>query len=189
VYSRLENSHAEFGAAEPYKFFFWQASFIVLMTGLLSPALSATECISFQDARQHIGATRCVTGKVLRVEEGDKGVTYLDFCEDYRVCPFTVVVFRSDLSHVGDVRRLSGKTIEIHGDLKEYDGRAEIILSRPRQLAGDAALIPPLPKTYDVERKGRYSAGKFSRPKTSRKTAPKRQSKPVGIEDPSDAQN
>ncbi|PYX98227.1 MAG: hypothetical protein DMG71_01010 [Acidobacteria bacterium] len=166
-----------------------KAFFLLLMTALISQVLSATECIPFQEARQHIGATRCVTGKVVRVEEGDKGVTYLDFCEDYRVCPFTVVVFRSDLGHVGDVRQLSGKTVEIHGELKEYDGRAEIVLSRPKQLTGDAALIPPLPKTYDVERKGHYSAGKSSRPKASRKTRQKRQSQPVGIEDPSDAQN
>ena len=189
MYSSLEDSQANFAAAEDYVFSYGKAFFILLMTALLSPALSATECIPFQDARQHIGATRCVTGRVMRVEEGDQGVTYLDFCEDYRVCPFTVVVFRSDLSHVGDVRQLSGKTVEIHGELKEYDGRAEIILSRPRQLTGDAALIPPLPKTYDVERKGHYSAGKHSRPTRARKTRQKRQSKPVGIEDQSDAQN
>lgn len=156
---------------------------------LLFSALSLPECIPFQEARQHIGAISCVTGKVVRVEEGDKGVTYLDFCEDYRLCPFTVVVFRSDLKSVGDVWQLAGKNLEIHGDVKEYDGRAEIILSRHKQLAGQAALIPPLPKTYDVERKGHYSAGKFSRPKKAKKTTPKRQTQPMSIEDPSDVTN
>ena len=55
----------------------------------------------FWEAKKHISETRCVSGKVLRVKEGNRGVTFLDFCEDYLVCPFTVVVFPSDLKHVG----------------------------------------------------------------------------------------
>jgi len=80
----------------------------------------------FWEAKKHISETRCVSGKVLRVKEGNRGVTFLDFCEDYLVCPFTVVVFPSDLKHVGDLRQLQGKMVEIHGPVKEYDGRAEI---------------------------------------------------------------
>jgi hypothetical protein len=163
--------------------------FLAILSALLC-SLASSECIPFQDAKQHIGATRCVTGKVLRVEQGDRGVTYLDFCEDYRLCPFTVVVFRSDLKSVGDVRQLTGKNVEIHGDVKEYDGRAEIILTRSKQLGGDAALIPPLPKNFDVERRGHYSAGSPRRPTAAkRKTTRKRQSAPMSIEDPSDAEN
>jgi len=70
-------------------------------------------------------------------------VTYLNFCEDDRICPFTKVVFPSDLKHVGDVRELKDKLIEVHGDVKQYDGHAEIILSRPQQLRGEASRIPP----------------------------------------------
>jgi len=43
------------------------------------------------------------------------------------------------------VRRLEGRRIEIDGEIKSYDGRAEIVLSRLSQLRGDAAHIPPLP--------------------------------------------
>ena len=153
---------------------------------LCLPGIACADCIPITEAKHHIGQTRCVTGKVLRVKEGTRGVTFFDFCEDYRVCPFTVVVFGSDLKSVGDVRQLQGKTIEIHGPVKEYDGRAEIILSQPRQLTGDAAWIPPLPKNYDVEKKGRYSAGKFSRPKSQGKPKPKRQTKPPLIDAPED---
>lgn len=64
-----------------------------------------------------------------------------------------MVVFSSDLKQVGDVRNLEGREIEIDGEIKSYDGRAEIILHRASQLRGDAAHIPPLPKQYDVERK------------------------------------
>jgi hypothetical protein len=147
------------------------------------PSSSLAQCVPFAEANQHIGGNRCIAGKVLHVKEGGRGVTYLDFCEDYRLCPFTVVVFPSDLKHVGDVRQLKDKLIEVHGEVKQYDGRAEIILRRPQQLSGGSAMIPPLPKDYDVEKKGHYSAGKFKYPKAARHKRPKRQSAPVGIED------
>ena len=150
------------------------------------PSSSLAQCVPFAEANQHIGGNRCIAGKVLNVKEGGRGVTYLDFCEDYRLCPFTVVVFPSDLKHVGDVRQLKDKLIEVHGEVKQYDGRAEIILRRPQQLSGGSAMIPPLPKDYDVEKKGHYSAGKFKYPKAARHKRPKRQSAPVGIEDVSD---
>jgi hypothetical protein len=152
-------------------------------------ALAATaraECIAFTAAANHVGETRCVTGKIYDVQQGLGGIHYLDFCEDHEKCPFVVVVFASDLRHVGDVRELKGKVIEVHGAVKLYDGRAEIILREARQLSGEAADIPPLPKGYDVEKKGRYSAGRFSYPSSPRRPARKRQTAPIPTEPPTD---
>jgi len=137
---------------------------------LLCPSLFASECLSIRDARQHVGETKCVTGKVLRVKAGAKGVHFVDFCEDQMACPFTVVVFQHDLKDVGDVRRLTGQVIEIHGPVKLYGGRAEIVLSRVSQLTHGSTLIPPLPKEYDVEKQGHYSAGRMRPPKKPAKT-------------------
>jgi hypothetical protein len=137
---------------------------------LAVPLLSASDCIPIHEASQHVGETKCVTGKVLRVKAGVKGVHFLDFCADQIACPFTVVVFSHDLKDVGDVRRLAGRTIEIHGPVKLYDGRPEIILSRISQISGGAALIPPLPKNYDVENRGHYSAGRLRPTKKPAKT-------------------
>ena len=159
-----------------------------LIVVLLFPAISIADCIAITEAKKHVGETRCVSGKVLRVKEGNRGVTFLDFCEDYRVCPFTVVVFPSNLKHVGDVRQLQGKVVEIHGPVKLYDGRAEIVLERAGQLTGDAGQIPPLPKGYDVEKKGRYNAAKFSHPKSGRKAKKKRQTAPSQTEEEFDPQ-
>jgi len=131
---------------------------------------TASDCLSVGDAKQHVGETKCVTGKVLAVKVGDKGVHFVDFCEDRAACPFTVVVFPSDLKDVGDVRRLTGRVIEIHGPVKLYDGRAEIILNRVSQLTGGSTLIPPLPKNYDVEKRGHYSAGRLRPTKKPKKT-------------------
>ena len=145
---------------------------LLLLLPLSASLLSASDCIPVQEASHHIGEVQCVTGKVLRIKVGIKGVHYVDFCEDQAACPFTVVVFPHDLKDVGDIRRLEGRTIEINGPVKMYDGRAEIIFNRISQLRGGAALIPPLPKNYDVEKQGHYSAGRRFPSKKAAKTKP-----------------
>jgi hypothetical protein len=140
------------------------------------PMLCAADCLPIHEAGNHIGETKCVTGKVVRVKVGVKGVHFLDFCEDQLACPFTVVVFASDLKDVGDVRHLSGHTIEIRGALKVYDGRPEIILSRISQIEGGVAMVPPLPKNYDVENRGHFSAGRLYPGKKPRKAKPQKPS-------------
>jgi len=136
--------------------------YAILSALLLSAAVAtASDCIPITQASQHVGETRCITGKVLRVKAGFRGVHFIDFCEAQMACPFTVVVFPADLKDVGDVRRLTGQVIEIHGPVKLYNGRAEIILNRVSQLTGGSTLIPPLPKNYDVEKQGHYSAGRM----------------------------
>ncbi|MGA7220732.1 MAG: hypothetical protein WBX38_20625 [Candidatus Sulfotelmatobacter sp.] len=143
---------------------------LALFSVALSAAAFASDCLPIGQARQHIGETKCVTGKVLRVKAGARGVHFVDFCEDQAACPFSVVVFPADLKDVGDVRRLAGHVIEIHGPVKLYNGRAEIILNRVSQLTAGSTLIPPLPKNYDVEKQGHYSAGRMHPPKKPKKT-------------------
>jgi hypothetical protein len=145
----------------------------MFVVATLLSSFAWSDCLSFEEARKHVGETKCVTGMVVKVKQGERGVHFLDFCDDFRLCPFTVVIFPRDLKSVGDVRQLTGRMIEIHGQVKEYDGRAEIILEEYRQLGGTGNKIPPLPKNYDVEKKGRYSAGTFSHPKAARKTSKK----------------
>ncbi len=144
---------------------------VLAFTVLLAPSLFAADaCIPFDKAKDHIGSKACVTGKVLQIGHSKSGTTFLDFCEDVKSCPFVVVIFARNLRDVGDVEQLKGKTIEIAGRIEEYNGRAEIILKDVKQLRGEAANIPLLPKGYDVEKHGNYSAGK-STPSSSRKTS------------------
>src|SRR5579884_3198914 len=144
----------------------------VATVALLLSGICGADCIPIEHAKEHAGDNVCVTGKVLSVTE-KRGVRFLNFCEDYRVCPFTVVVFNRDLRDVGDIYQLKGRNIEVHALVKLYDDRPEIILRRPRQLSGEAAHIPALPKNFDVEQKGRYSAGTFSYPKSQHKSTRK----------------
>jgi hypothetical protein len=169
-----------------FRTLFWHGILPLLLTSLFQ-LCSAADCISITEARQHIGEDQCVTGKVLRVKHMSRGVTLFDFCQDSMVCPFTVVVFARDLKRIGDVSQLQNQVIEVHGPVKEYDGRAEIVLQQLRQLGGDGLRIPKLPKNYDVENKGHYSAGSFSLPKPAYTASKKRQPAKIPIAIPPDA--
>jgi DNA/RNA endonuclease YhcR with UshA esterase domain len=160
---------------------------VLAMSGICSARNSSpSNCVSFAEASQHVGATQCVRGTVLHVEDGRNGVKFLNFCKD-KTCPFTVVVFPADLKKMGDVRQLEGQQIEIKGTIQDYDGRAEIVLRRSQQLGESAfRLFPPVPTDYDVERPGHNSAGKYSRPKAKKKTT--KQGQPLSIEDPEEPQ-
>jgi len=107
------------------------AKYVLLAAIVLLTTAARSDCIAVPEAKKHIGEVKCVAGVVVRVKQGARGVHFLDFCDDFRLCPFTVVIFPRDLKSVGDVRQLQGRMVEIHGQVKEYDGRAEIIRRIP----------------------------------------------------------
>ena len=105
---------------------------VITMSGVCSASNpSKHDCVSFAEASKHVGATQCVSGTVLHVEDGSNGVTFLNFCKDSKACPFTVIVFPDDLRKVGDLQQLEGQQIEIKGTIQDYNGRTQIILRLP----------------------------------------------------------
>jgi DNA/RNA endonuclease YhcR with UshA esterase domain len=152
-------------------------------SGKSSPANSTPQdCLPIAEASKHVRKQTCVSGTVIRVEEGSHGVTFLDFCVEYRSCPFTVVVFPGDLRRIGNVHQLQGRVVRIQGRIEEYDDRAEIVLRHAQQLGDDAKLLTAVPKEYDVERQGHYSAGTFraTKAKKAKRTV---QGPPISIVD------
>jgi hypothetical protein len=143
--------------------------FAIVLLLLLPGASAMAKCIPYTEADKRIGEQTCVTGKVVTLGESKSGTFFLNFCEKYQGCPFTVVVFPSHLKDVGDVRALEGKTIEVFGKITSWRGHAEIVLKDARQLKGESAKLPPVPKEYDVERKGKFSS---TAPKTSKEKTP-----------------
>jgi exonuclease VII large subunit len=153
---------------------------LIALLVLCLPAIAIAECHSFRKAPEKLGEIACIRGKVLKVSSSIKGTTFLNFCDNYRNCPFAVVVFARDLKGIGDVRVLEGKEIEIEGKVTAYNGQAEIILNEQSQLRGSAGKLPKLPKDYDVARRGSFSAGSFSSP-TAPKVPRKRRPRDGGI--------
>ncbi len=91
-------------------------------------------CVSFTGAAPLVGESACITGRVLKVFTSKAGNTYFDFCEDYRKCPFSTVIFSEDRAKFGDLAYLQGQVIEIRGLVSFYREKPQIIIRDPDQL-------------------------------------------------------
>jgi hypothetical protein len=91
-------------------------------------------CVDIRNAGPLVGKRGCVTGLVVRAFSARTGNTFLDFCDDYRSCPFTSVIFATDKDKFGDISSLQGKRVEIRGDVISYQDHAEIIIRDPQQV-------------------------------------------------------
>ena len=91
-------------------------------------------CVPFAEASSHVGEASCISGRILKVFTSKAGNTYLDFCEDYRSCPFSSVIFSEDRGKFGDLSFLQGQVVEIRGLVSYYKERPQIIVREPEQL-------------------------------------------------------
>jgi hypothetical protein len=91
-------------------------------------------CVDFHEAAAHRGDRACVTGRVLSAFTSNSGNTFLDFCEDYRRCPFTGIIFASDRAKFGNLTTLEERDVELRGKIQIYHGQAEIVLRDPGQI-------------------------------------------------------
>ena len=91
-------------------------------------------CVPYTGAAALVGKTSCISGRVLKVFTSKAGNTYFDFCEDYRSCPFSSVIFSEDRAKFGDLLFLQGQVVEIRGLVSYYKERPQIIIRGPDQL-------------------------------------------------------
>jgi len=96
----------------------------------------APACADAYNAGSLVGQNGCVKGMVFHVYTSRTGNTFLDFCQDFRTCPFSSVIFTSDKSKFGDLESLVGRHVEIRGRVVPYEGHAEIIVRDPQQIRG-----------------------------------------------------
>jgi hypothetical protein len=89
--------------------------------------------IDFAEAKNHIGENAIVRGKVVKTYTAKSGVSFLDFCSNYKTCPFTAVIFASDLDKFGDLKQFE-REVKINGLIKTYNGKAEIIINERDQI-------------------------------------------------------
>jgi hypothetical protein len=98
------------------------------------PSVPGGACVDFHEAGQHTGETVCISGRVLRVYTSRSESAFLDFCPNYRDCPFSSVIFASDRTKFGDLNALNGREVEIQGRISVYNGRPEIVIHDPEQV-------------------------------------------------------
>jgi hypothetical protein len=91
--------------------------------------------IDYTQAKAHVGEYASVRGKLLREYTSKSGTIFLDFCPDYKKCPFTGVIFADDAKQFGNLSKYEDSIVTLTGKISLYEGKAEIILSSPSQLS------------------------------------------------------
>lgn len=91
--------------------------------------------IDYTQAGAHVGEYASVRGTLVDVHASKTGTVFLDFCKSYKTCPFSGVIFADDAKKFGDLSRYAGALVTLTGKISSYQGKAEIILSDPSQIA------------------------------------------------------
>jgi DNA/RNA endonuclease YhcR with UshA esterase domain len=108
--------------------------FALVLTLAAAPAHAQT-VIAATDAPKHVGETVTVEGTVSAVHTDSRsGVTFIDMGGRYPDQTFTGVVFKDDASKFPNVESLTGKVVDITGQVHDYQGRPETILNDAAQL-------------------------------------------------------
>ena len=114
---------------------------LIVMTNAAFAQLSGNDqpkCVSIAKAKDLIGQNACIVGTVQRVGYSDTGTAFITFCEDYKNCPFTAVVFSRDMDKVGNLQMFEGRELEVTGRIKDFHGAAEIVVKKRSQFSGEA---------------------------------------------------
>lgn len=116
-------------------------SAIVILTVLTLQAYPQTK-VPASEAGRHIGEKVVVCGKVYGVKFLDKAKgepTFLNVGAAYPNSPFTVVIFGETRKLLTDApeKLYNGKNVCVTGIVKEYKGKAEIVVSKPEEISID----------------------------------------------------
>lgn len=108
----------------------------VLTICLLAPLAFAADLpeYTFLEAGDHIGEEAIVTGKVVDAYNSGKAC-FLNFHEDWRN-HFSVVIFAKNFNRFDGPPEtiFKGAEVRVRGEIKEFQGRSEIIVDGPDQI-------------------------------------------------------
>ncbi len=109
---------------------------LVSVLGLaLTAAPALAETIAPSDTQKYVGKPVTVEGVVSEVHHAASGkVTFVDMGGRYPDNAFAGVILSDDAGKFPDVDSLDGKTVDVTGTIKLYQGRTEIILNDPTQI-------------------------------------------------------
>ncbi len=91
--------------------------------------------IDYTEASAHVGEHASVRGILVTAYTSKSGTVFLDFCRNYKSCPFSGVIFADDAKKFGDLSRYKGETVTLTGKISSYQNKAEIVLSSPNQIS------------------------------------------------------
>jgi len=108
-----------------------------------SVAAGKAEPLPPDQAAKHAGETATVCGVVAAAKFAAQvrgGTTFLDFDKPYPNSTFSALIFASDRAKFGAPEKTAqGKDLCVTGKIEMYQGKPQIILKDPNQLAEKAA--------------------------------------------------
>lgn len=109
---------------------------LILALGLTLTATSvwAADTITPSEARSHAGERVTVEGAVSAIHTAGSGVTFLDIGGSFPNNAFAAVIFKDDVGKFRDLDTFNGKTIDVTGSVRLYQGKPEIVLNDPAQI-------------------------------------------------------
>ncbi|MFL9482698.1 hypothetical protein ACI6Q2_07945 [Chitinophagaceae bacterium LWZ2-11] len=115
--------------------------FIALAMGSCALVKAQTK-ITPEEAIKHVGEKVTVCGKVFDtryLESANKTPTFLNVGAKYPASPLTVVIWGDDRKNFKDApeKLYANKNICITGEVKEFKGKAEIIVTKPEDITVD----------------------------------------------------
>jgi micrococcal nuclease len=128
----------------------WPIAFIFSLTlGLsLSAKDGLAETLTAAEARNHIGETATVCGKVVSANFAarSRGLpTFLNLDQPYPHQIFTILIWGRSRGDFGNPEKTySGKSVCVTGAILEYRGTPEMILSDPSQISAQSGFFWPL---------------------------------------------
>lgn len=99
-----------------------------------APESQAPGTISPEDAKNYVGKTVTVRGKVDRVYASQKGDVFIDMGGKHPNAAFTAVCFKQVIP-TDQLLALDGKIISVKGTIKNYQGKVEIVLASANQIS------------------------------------------------------
>lgn len=95
--------------------------------------------ISPEQASQYVGEQVTVIGTIDHVYTSAQGNLFINFCEEYRSCDFSAVIFSKD-QHRFDAlpsNLWAGREVQITGGIQIFEGRPEIMIIDQEQIVSN----------------------------------------------------
>ena len=110
-------------------------SFFIIIFFFSTILLFSQTKIPVDSAAKHIGERVTICSRVYGIKAMEK-VTFINLGSAYPKSPLTLVIFAKELGNFSDTpaKLYGNKSICVTGTIKEYKGKAEIIVSRQDEI-------------------------------------------------------
>ncbi len=104
-----------------------------MISGIQIPEISDHNSVHFTEVSDRIGENLWVYGNLDHVFVSSNNNYFLNFCEDFRDCPFNSVIFSNHADQFNDIEGWVGE-IYIYGNISYYQNRAQIVIEYSEQV-------------------------------------------------------